>query len=187
MNEVYAFSTFYDYTKKGIVDALKNFAPENKNFAVICIGSDLILGDSLGPLVGTMLKNAGASCYVYGNLTRPITAKEIGYAKNYVKKTHPDSFIIAVDAAIGNKEDVGTVKVSAGSLRPGLGVDKKLGKIGDVSVIGVVASRSLQNYNLFNLTRLSLVYKMAETIAAGISEFSGASDFTLKKEKPLAI
>lgn len=187
MNEVYAFSSFYDYSKKGIVDALKTFAPENKNPAVICIGSDLVLGDSLGPLVGTMLKKAGTPCYVYGNLTHPVTAKEIGYAKNYIKKTHPDSFIIAVDAAIGNKEDVGTVKVSAGSLRPGLGVDKKLGKIGDVSIIGVVASRSLQNYNLFNLTRLSLVYKMAEVIAGGIAEYSGISDFVFKKEESLAI
>lgn len=187
MNEVYAFSAFYDYSKKGITDALKSFAPEGKNPAVICIGSDLVLGDSLGPLVGTMLKNAGAPCYVYGNLSRPVTAKEVGYAKNYITKTHPDSFMIAIDAAIGSKEDVGTVKIVKGSLRPGLGVDKKLGKIGDVSIIGVVASRSLQNYNLFNLTRLSLVYKMAETIAAGIAEFSGLNDFALKNESRFAI
>ena len=56
-------------------------------------------------------------------------------------------------------------------LKPGLGVDKELDMIGDISIIGIVASKSLKNYNLFNLTRLNLVYKMAEKIASGIENY----------------
>ena len=171
MNNVYSFSSFNPYTNCGIRDSLKNFALKDKFPTVVCVGSDLVLGDSLGPLVGTMLKKMNAPCYVYGTLTHPVTAKEIMITKNYVKKTHPECYLIAIDAAVGDSGDVGQIKVERGGLRPGLGVDKKLGSIGDISVIGVVAGRSLKNYDLFNLTRLNLVYKMAESIASGIIDF----------------
>ena len=138
---------------------------------IICIGSDLVLGDSLGPLVGTFLKNKNIPAYVYGTLSFPVTAKEIKYVKTYLSRLHPNSPLIAIDAAIGNENDVGLIKVSKSSLAPGLGVNKNLGELGDVSIIGIVAGRSEKNYNLFNLTRLSLVYKMAEKIADGISQY----------------
>ena len=187
MNDVYSFSCFGDYASKGIADAIKNFAPEDKSATVLCIGSDLILGDSLGPLVGTMLKKRGVLSYVYGSLTHPVTAKEILYAKNYVKKTHPNSFIIAIDAAIGEKNDVGIIKVNRGGLKPGLGVDKNLGKIGDVSIIGIVAPRSVQNYSLFNATRLNLVYTMSERIANGLDEFLRSANPFSQKQGAFAI
>jgi putative sporulation protein YyaC len=109
--------------------------------------------------------------YIYGTLNYPVTAKEIEYAKKYLKVMHPNSPILAIDAAIGSPDDVGIIKVSNGGLYPGLGVDKNLGEIGDVSIIGIVAGKSNENYNLFNLTRLNIVYKMAEKIALGIRNY----------------
>ena len=45
---------------------------------IVCIGSDLVVGDSLGPYVGSKLVNSiGNKAYVYGTLKSPITAKEI--------------------------------------------------------------------------------------------------------------
>ena len=90
---------------------------------------------------------------------------------------HPGSIIVAIDAAVGDADDVGLIRVLGKGLKPGLGVDKNLPILGDLSIIGIVAAKSLQNYNLFNLTRLNLIFKMAETISDGIydylSEFSG--------------
>ena len=166
--ENYTFGSFNELASKGISSAINKF---NKNkFApiVICVGSDLVLGDSLGPLVGTLLKKKGVASYVYGTLNYPITAKEIEYAQKYLKQMHPNSFSIAIDAAVGNQEDVGDIRVVNKGLKPGMGVNKNLGEVGDASIIGVVAGKSKQNYELFNLTRLNLVYKMAEKIADGI-------------------
>jgi putative sporulation protein YyaC len=84
---------------------------------------------------------------------------------------HPSSIIVAIDAAIGNADDVGLIRVLNKGLKPGLGVDKNLGTVGDNSIIGVVAGKSLQNYNLFNMTRLNLIYKMAEQISNGIEKY----------------
>ncbi len=177
-SEIYSFNAFNDNVDNSINAAVKCCNKTNKPPIIACIGSDLVLGDSLGPLVGTMLTKRNVRAYVYGTLNSPITAKEILCAKTHLKMLHPNSFIIAIDAAVGNSEDIGIIKISNKGLKPGLGVDKNLGEIGDCGIIGVVAGKSLQNYNLFNLTRLNLIYKMAEKIAAGVEKF--ISDYNSK-------
>lgn len=167
----FSFSVFNKYVSDGIVQSLCEFNPKKQKPLFICIGSDLVLGDSLGPLVGTFLKRNKLETYVYGTLNMPITAKEVEYAKTYIKQMHPASLIIAIDAAVGAGDDIGLIKVQNRGLKPGLGVNKNLGVIGDLSIVGVVASKSLQNYNLFNLTRLNLVFRMAEAISSGITDY----------------
>lgn len=176
----YTFSMFNDFTSDGISEALKKLSPENKKPIIVCIGSDLVLGDSLGPLIGTLLQKKSLNNYIYGTLNSPITAKDVGVAKTYLKQLHPNSVEITVDAAIGDADDVGLIKVVNRGLKPGLGVDKKLGTIGDVSIIGIVAGKSVKNYNLYNLTRLNLVYKMSEIIADGIYKFLSNSNENVK-------
>ena len=169
--KTYTFNVFNKYANSGTFQALKEFNAENDAPIVVCVGSDLVLGDSLGPLVGTFLKQRNAGAYIYGTLNQPITSKEVEYVRRYLKQLHPRSMIIAIDAAVGEADDVGLIKAVDKGLKPGLGVNKNLSEIGDVSIIGVVAVKSFKNYQLFNLTRLSLIYRMAETIARGISDY----------------
>ena len=178
--ETFSFNSFNDNSEKSIGNALVSCNKKLKTPIIICIGSDLVLGDSLGPLVGTMLTRRNVNAYIYGTLNSPITAKEITCAKIHVKMLHPESFVVAIDAAVGNSEDIGLIKVSDRGLKPGLGVNKNLGVIGDCSIIGVVAEKSSQNYNLFNLTRLNLIYKMAERIADGVERF--IADYVAKNQ-----
>ncbi len=171
MENTYSFDALSTSNSNGIAEALKNY---NQSFfapVIVCVGSDLVLGDSLGPLVGTLLKKKGCGAYVYGTLNAPITAKEVEYAKIYIKETHPFSNLIAIDAAVGEEDDVGVIKVLNKGLKPGLGVNKDLGVLGNQSIIGIVAAKSLQNHNLFNLTRLNLIYKMSEMIADGVYKY----------------
>lgn len=169
--KVFTFSVFNNYAKDGISEGLNNIVRSELKPIFVCVGSDLVLGDSLGPLCGTVLKRNMLGTYIYGTLNQPITAKEIKYVKENLKQMHPNSIIVVIDAAVGEEEDVGLIRIIDKGLKPGLGVDKNLEEIGDVSIIGVVAAKSGSNFNLFNLTRLNLVYKMAETIAAGIQLF----------------
>lgn len=176
MAKSFIFNTFSENLENALSNGLQECNQQNKKPVFVCIGSDLILGDSLGPLVGTMLRNKNLSNYIYGTLNYPITAREVEYVKKYLKEMHPNSVIIAIDAAIGCQEDVGLIKVSDKGLMPGLGVDKKLGVVGEMSIVGIVASKSLQNYNLYNLTRLNLVYKMATKIANGIEQYINSKE-----------
>ena len=138
---------------------------------IVCIGSDLAIGDSLGPVTGSMLKykTQGLGAFIYGTLSSPVTAKEIRYVRSFLKETHKDSLVIAVDAAVGVEGDVGLNKISDTPLLPGAGANKKLGAIGDISVMGIVAERSIANYGLFNTTRLNLVYTMSEIVSDALS------------------
>lgn len=167
----YDFNVFNEYSIDGIYQAINKLNVSKKKPIIVCVGSDLVLGDSLGPLIGTLLRKRNFTGYVYGTLNAPITAKEIEYAKKYITLMHPNSLLIAIDACIGKSEDVGIIRVSNGGLKPGLGVNKNLGEIGDVSITGIVAGKSKDNFNLYNLTRLNLVYKMAEKIADSLEKY----------------
>ena len=171
MNREYIFNTFNNYILDGISEGLNTLNQNSRTPVILCIGSDLVIGDCLGPLVGTFLKNSGIKSFIYGTLNATVTAKEIEYADFYIKSLHPESFIIAIDAGVGKEEDVGLIKLTEGGIFPGKGVDKNFGEIGDVGIIGVVASKSIKNYNLFNTTRFNLVYNMAEKIAEGIKRY----------------
>ena len=137
----------------------------------MCVGSDLAIGDSLGPIAGSMLKykTQGLNVYLYGTLAAPVTAKEIKYMRTFLKETHRGSPVLAIDAAVGDEGDIGLVKVTDKPLLPGAGANKKLGSIGDISIIGIVAEKSMMNYGLLNTTRLNLVYTMAEIVSDGLA------------------
>lgn len=154
---------------KGAGTSSSTFSPPPP--VVVCIGSDLAIGDSLGPIVGSMLKykTQGLNIFLYGTLAAPVTAKEIKYIRTFLKETHKGSQIVAVDAAVGDKGDIGLIKLSDTPLLPGAGANKQLGAVGDISVMGIVAEKSLTNYGLLNTTRLNLVYSMSEIISDALA------------------
>ena len=152
---------------------------------VVCIGSDLAIGDSLGPIVGSMLKykTQGLGAFIYGTLSSPVTAKEIGHLRAFLRETHKGAQIIAVDAAVGEKGDIGLIKINDNPLFPGAGANKKLGSIGELSIMAIVAEKSFNNYALLNTTRLNLVYSLAETISEGLSTliWERSQSFSMEK------
>jgi len=143
----------------------------NKPPVIVCVGSDLAVGDSLGPITGSMLKykTQGLGVFLYGTLASPVTAREVKYLRTFLKETHPASQIIAIDAAVGAEGDIGLIKLIDKPLYPGAGANKKLGAVGDISIMGIVAEKSVANYGLLNTTRLNLVYTMSEIISEGLS------------------
>ena len=96
---------------------------------IVCVGSDLAIGDCVGPITGSMLryKTQGLRVFLYGTLSAPITAKEIRYMRTFLKETHKDSPVIAIDAAVGESGDIGLIKINDTPLRPGAGANKKFG------------------------------------------------------------
>lgn len=169
----YSFNLYNSLAADGICLTLKKMLPQGCVPVILCIGSDLSVGDSLGPVTGTKLKEKllNLNCYVYGTLSKPITAHEIKYMNDFLRATHPGSTIIAIDAAVGVSGDIGLIKVSDKCLSPGSGANKKLSKVGDVSIMGIVAEKSVFNYSLFSATRLNIVYKMADIISDGICSY----------------
>ena len=77
-----------------------------------------------------------------------------------------------MDAAVGDAGDIGLIKITSNGLKPGAGANKKLSRVGDVGILGIVAEKSVFNYSLLNLTRLNLVYKMADIISDALASYT---------------
>ena len=89
--------------------------------------------------------------------------------RTFLKETHPNSQVLAIDAAVGEEGDIGLIKLNDTPLMPGAGANKRLGSLGDISLMGVIAEKSLTNYGLLKTTRLNLVYSMAEIVSDGLA------------------
>ena len=168
----FAFHFHNTMAGTGIMMALrKSLSAQEAPPVILCIGSDLAVGDSLGPLAGTLLCGMPFEGFIYGTLRTPVTAKEVRYLEGFLRKTHPRSKIVAIDAAVGDESEVGLVKLSDLPLRPGAGANKRLGSIGDISILGIIAKKSAFSYAQLNLTRLNTVFTMADMIASAVANF----------------
>jgi putative sporulation protein YyaC len=142
---------------------------ETEHIYVIGIGSSRINGDSLGPFVGSLLKNSFPErLTVLGNLQSPLDAATLSPELSTFT-FRENSFIIAVDSVLGNKEVVNSIVLKDGPMVPGMGLGNKLPPIGDCSITGVVLENDPDLKNSLLCTDLNLIYTMATSIAKGIS------------------
>ncbi|MCH5163430.1 MAG: spore protease YyaC [Clostridiales bacterium] len=128
---------------------------------IMCIGTDLVGGDCLGPLVGQLLIARNLPCFVYGTLYDPITALNLKDYYAFIKKNHI-STVIAVDSCVG--ENVGRISVNSGGLLPGAAGGKDLPMVGDISVTAVTSSYPPSDKR-FASVRLGFVYSLALQVA----------------------
>ncbi|MBE3599631.1 MAG: spore protease YyaC [Limnochordaceae bacterium] len=137
--------------------------------AVVCIGTDRSTGDSLGPLVGSHLARLVPRLRVYGTLEEPVHATNLGDTLVRLA-ARPPSFTLAVDACLGRAENVGSLTLRMGPLRPGTGVRKTLPEVGNAHIVGVVNVGGFMEYLVLQNTRLGVVWQMAQVIAGGIAQ-----------------
>lgn len=137
---------------------------------VVCVGTDRSTGDSLGPLTGHRLKGlVPAQAPVFGTLENPVHAGNLAERMTDISRRFPGHTVVAVDACLGSLENVGTICIGQGALRPGAGVNKVLPPVGDLYVTGVVNVGGFMEYFVLQNTRLHLVMKMSGVIAEGLA------------------
>ena len=137
---------------------------------ILCIGTDRSTGDSLGPLIGThLLKFSLPHLQVWGTLDEPVHAANLEETLNLLAQRFQNPFVIAVDACLGRLDSVGCITLAEGPLKPGAGVHKHLPEVGEAHLTGIVNVGGFMEYMVLQNTRLSLVWKMAQTISNLIS------------------
>lgn len=123
--------------KESVNFILDRYKESNKEEVVLVnIGTDKHTGDIFGPLFGSVLEEKGTKLSFYGTLENPIHALNIKDNMNKINLEHPNAFIIAIDACLG--EDTDLVVFRNKPLSPGKGIGKDLGCIGDISIIFIV-------------------------------------------------
>lgn len=141
-----------------------------KNILFVCIGNGKIIGDSLGPLIGTVLeKNKrliqnNVNIEVIGTFENPILYYNVEeFIKNIDSQDYSE--IVIIDSALGSKENIGKVMITPAEILIGVGVNRGRMVKGDIILKGVVGI----NYNNIsrNLIELeSVEAKQVEKIAS---------------------
>lgn len=136
-----------------------------RDVVIVCFGTNAISGDSLGPMVGTLLtKKYGVSAFVYGTDEAQINGRNMREWIDFIKAAHENSVLIAVDASLGSKDKVGQIVLRDDGVCPS-GVTGKSERFGDVGILGIVAHK--HGDPLMQLMTVSPLYveKMADEIA----------------------
>ncbi|MCM3594942.1 spore protease YyaC [Metabacillus idriensis] len=146
---------------------------ENKEIVFLCIGSDRYVGDSLGPLVGTMLSEKDIPFRIYGTLKEPVHAFNLKGILKEIQKPFKKPLIISMDACLGAQDQVGSVIFNNGPLAPGKALEKMLPEVGDYHFKAIVnyidplpASQFLNDTRLFTVMNLAKIIVSIISIAA---------------------
>lgn len=144
-----------------------NLIKGKRNILIVCIGTDSCIGDSLGPLTGTLLKKSNCPYLVLGDLENVISSNNLRSLYDQICQNYKDYFIIAIDACLGYKSDVGKVIIERGSIQPASAINNNYMFIGDVCIKAVVNSYSPMKYaniHILQNTRLFQIYSMADIL-----------------------
>ena len=137
----------------------------------LCLGTDRVTGDCLGPFVGQKLSSYSGTVFsVYGTLFQPVHALNLTDIYQHIQTHHPNALIIAIDASLGEKKHLGYVTIANGALHPGAAIHKQLPSVGHIHITGIVNVSGVLEQLTLQTTRLSTVIFLADKIVQGILE-----------------
>lgn len=140
---------------------------KNENPVVLCLGTNKILEDALGPMVGSMLKKLHYSGFVYGTLDAPISCLNLKVALKFIKATHKDKKILIVDASTtSHLERIGKI-VLAKNYKPFNETLYSQDVSADYFLFGVCSLFKKHFKTLYN-AKQSIIQKLCKTICYGI-------------------
>lgn len=149
-----------------VKEMMKNILyDEQRDIVVVCFGTMAISGDSLGPQVGTLLREKyNISAFVYGTEDCTVNGKNMQEWLSFIKQVHEGALFVAIDASLGEKSKVGQIVVRPDGVCPA-GVKGKKSRFGDVGILGVVAQNAQDA--LMQLMTVSPLYvsKLADKVA----------------------
>lgn len=155
-----------------MVNILKEvFNSTSQQIVILCVGTDRSTGDSLGPLVGSMLKDSKISFPVYGTLEEPVHALNIKKIMNDIKQLYNNPFILGIDACLGDERQIGLILLREGPFIPGMALNKSLPSVGDYHMTAVVNYLDpFSPVQSLNNTRLFVVMRLAEMMSKIITD-----------------
>lgn len=147
----------------------------DKKLIIWCIGSKCIVGDTLGPYVGTILKksNIKKDIIIKGNLENPIHYLNIQKEINKLNKKYSKVYSIVVDSSLHSKLYIGRILMLKNKTILGSALDKKKYIIGDISVKGIVGEdyeNPFKNIKVLEEVPKKLIKDMSYKIATQLLE-----------------
>lgn len=96
---------------------------------VFCIGNPNLMGDAVGPMVGSLLQLHKLDVNIVGTMDDPVIRSTLDDKLKLLRK---DSIVIAIDAVLGDEPH--TYSVSSEPIIPGAALGPQLQGVGNISV-----------------------------------------------------
>lgn len=103
---------------------------KNYQYVFLCIGTEKVIGDLYGPLVGqklyeNFLKKQKNNVVVYGKIGENVVYSNIKSKIEKINSIHNNPYIIAIDSAISEEKNIGKIIVSSKKIKIGEAIRKK--------------------------------------------------------------
>lgn len=148
----------YEKFRQDFKQKLEQINQNYSNIVFLCIGTNKLAGDCIGPVVGSYLsKVQNEFIQVYGTIEKNLNfSNAINVISNIYKKTQ-NPYIIAIDAALSNKNNNGDVVLSSGYIKIGKALNKSICFYSNINIKCVVGHYyNTQEANLKELEQVSL-------------------------------
>lgn len=142
----------------------------DRQIVIVCFGTTAISGDSLGPYVGSLLREKyNVPAFVYGTEEHSVNGKNMSEWLDFIKSVHEGALFVAVDASLGQSDKVGQIVVRTDGVCPAA-IKGKKARFGDVGILGVVAQSGKDP--LMQLMTVSTLYvqDMADKVSNLLSQ-----------------
>ena len=93
----------YEALGRELYTLLEHTRKKAQPIIILCIGTDRVTGDSLGPLVGHQLCASANNFIIYGNLEYPVHAINLAETMERIYQKYEDPYVIAIDASLGTR------------------------------------------------------------------------------------
>lgn len=143
---------------------------EFSDIVILCIGTDKLIGDLVGPIVGQKLKRLFKNykkIKVYGDINKSVNITNVDKVIEEINTKFNYPFIITIDSALGPKEVIETVHISCGKIKPGGALSHKKeykSNINFKAIVGENLKDSFLNFNVLNSIERNVVQKLANEI-----------------------
>lgn len=154
------------------VEFLKRSVDVDAETVFFCIGTDRVIGDSLGPITGTLIKQKYNDLNVYGELDETVTYENIRAKLDEINQKFNNPYIVAIDAALSTAENVGKIFIDNQGINFGESLGKNIGNIGNIGikvVVGVDYNDAILNFKTLQNTNMSEIIKLSKKTFEGIS------------------
>ena len=138
------------------VPLISAFGKDRRQTVIVCFGTTSISGDSLGPMVGSMLtEKYNIPAFVYGTEQHCVNGKNMKEWISFITAAHKDALFIAIDASLGQEDRVGKIVIRDDGVCPAA-IKGKRTRFGDIGILAVVAEN--KGDALMQLMSVSQVY-----------------------------
>lgn len=164
---------------KFVQDLQKNiYQYRNQKFSdvvILCIGTNKLIGDSIGPIVGQKLKEEKMKekISVYGDLKQSINFKNAKTVLEKIFKSYQKPFIITIDSALGTERMVSKIVVNKGIIRIGKSLGRSICYPSHITIKGVVGENKNtydDNIKILNEVEPELIWNLSNIMVEGIKQ-----------------